>query len=90
MNDMSKFFPAWIRLLYKEWEGARNIGYTGSIQSEEDFVNLLVRLDINQQLLLKCKINDKEWPVSVFDRYFEQANKLKSKNKPSQTRRKKR
>jgi hypothetical protein len=79
MNDMAKVFPAWIRLVYKEWEGSRNIGYTGSIQSEDDLVNLLVRLNINRQLLLTCIINDKEWPVSVLDRFFERANEIKSK-----------
>jgi hypothetical protein len=81
MNDMAKVFPAWIRLVYKEWEGSRNIGYTGSIQSEDDLVNLLVRLNINSQLFLTCIINDKEWPVSVLDRFFERANEIKSKMK---------
>jgi hypothetical protein len=81
MNDMAKVFPVWIRLVYKEWEGSRKIGYTGSIQSENDLVNLLVRLNINRQLLLTCIINDKEWPVSVLDRYFEQANEVRSKMK---------
>jgi hypothetical protein len=80
---MAKVFPAWIQLVYKEWEGSRNIGYTGNIQSEADLVDLLVRLNINRQLLLTLTINDKEWPISNLDRFFERANEVKSKMKNS-------
>jgi hypothetical protein len=62
-------YPFWIRLEYRNDVG-RVIGFTGSILSEEYFLDILERYEITKPNLVTVEINGKTYPSSRLDGIF--------------------
>jgi hypothetical protein len=62
-------YPVWIRLEYQNDVGTI-IGFTGSIRSEVDLLDVLERYGITKSNLVTVCINGKTYPTSRLDRFF--------------------
>uniref|UniRef100_A0A7U3YD17 Uncharacterized protein n=1 Tax=Geobacillus sp. (strain Y4.1MC1) TaxID=581103 RepID=A0A7U3YD17_GEOS0 len=62
-------YPIWIRLEYRSDVGSI-IGFTGSIRSEADLLDVLERYGITKANLVTVCINGKAYPISRLDRFF--------------------
>jgi hypothetical protein len=62
-------YPFWIRLEYRNDVG-NVIGFTGSILSEADLLDVLARYEIKKSNLVTVRVNGKMYPASKMEGIF--------------------
>ncbi|WP_199426943.1 hypothetical protein [Thermaerobacillus caldiproteolyticus] len=62
-------YPFWIRLKYRNDVG-RVIGFTGSILSESDLLDVLARYEITRSNLVTVYVNGKTYTTSRLESIF--------------------